>query len=235
MRTVIAIIDINDNVAIEEDIGTIDYLEREFGWLEQSEIYLRDAKILDNDDPCDKEAIELSEKIFSLGVNKMTGKERIFTKILDCGIDDLDLLDDIGYDMDESIDDLMANGILSLESIIRKTFEMAADELSEKLEENRNDIEEAIRAEIAFAIDEWVNSGGMTMEELEECEEHQSLLNDLSLLENGDLHPDTDFDYYINYLDTHVYMKHLDFYQRWMENELDEIEEKMGWYFQNID
>ena len=64
MRTVIAILELDDDKAIAEDLGTIEYLEREFGWLEQSGISLENAKILDDDDEYDTKAIELANKIF---------------------------------------------------------------------------------------------------------------------------------------------------------------------------
>ena len=64
MRKVIAIIEVNDSKAIEEGIGTIDYLEREFSWLSDSEVFLRNAKILDEDDVFDAKAIELAKEIF---------------------------------------------------------------------------------------------------------------------------------------------------------------------------
>jgi hypothetical protein len=64
MRTVIALLEIYDDKAIAEDLGTIEYLEREFGWLEQSGIRLDNARILDDDDEYDAKAIELANKIF---------------------------------------------------------------------------------------------------------------------------------------------------------------------------
>ena len=64
MRKLIAIIEVNDEVAIREGFGTIDYLEREFGWLSDSEIYLINAKILDEDDDFDAKAIKLASEIF---------------------------------------------------------------------------------------------------------------------------------------------------------------------------
>lgn len=64
MRTVIVMLKVDDDRAIAEDLGTIDYLEREFGWLEQSGISLQNARILDDDDKYDAKAIELANKIF---------------------------------------------------------------------------------------------------------------------------------------------------------------------------
>ena len=57
-------LEIDDSKAINEDLGTIDYIEREFGWLYASGIHLTDARILDNDDEFDAKAIELANKIF---------------------------------------------------------------------------------------------------------------------------------------------------------------------------
>ena len=65
MRKIIAMIEIDDSKAIKEDLGTIDYLDREFGWLLESGIILKEARILDDDDEYDVEAIELANKIFS--------------------------------------------------------------------------------------------------------------------------------------------------------------------------
>lgn len=64
MRTVIAILEIDDDKAIAEDLGTIEYLEREFSLIEQSGVFLQNAKILDDDDGHDAKAIELANKIF---------------------------------------------------------------------------------------------------------------------------------------------------------------------------
>jgi hypothetical protein len=64
MRTVIVTLEVDDDRAIEEGLGTLDYVEREFGWLKESGIFLDNAKILDDDDDYDAEAIELANKIF---------------------------------------------------------------------------------------------------------------------------------------------------------------------------
>lgn len=65
MRKVIAMLEVDDDRAIEENSGTIEYLEREFGWLEQSGVFLQNARILDDDDKHDVKAIELANKIFN--------------------------------------------------------------------------------------------------------------------------------------------------------------------------
>ena len=64
MRKLILLVDVDESFAIEEDIGTIDYLERKFGWLNDSGIYLDQARIVDEDDIEDKELVKLVDKIF---------------------------------------------------------------------------------------------------------------------------------------------------------------------------
>ena len=64
MRTVIALLEVDDDKAIAEDLGTIDYLENEMGWVAESGIFLQNARILDGDDEYDAKAIELANKIF---------------------------------------------------------------------------------------------------------------------------------------------------------------------------
>ena len=64
MRKVIVMLEVDDDRAIDAGLGTIDYVEREFGWLAESDIFLRDARILDDDDEYDVEAIKLAKKIF---------------------------------------------------------------------------------------------------------------------------------------------------------------------------
>ena len=64
MRKLILLVDVDESFAIEKDIGTIDYLEREFGWLNDSGIYLDQARIVDEDDAEDNELVKLVDKIF---------------------------------------------------------------------------------------------------------------------------------------------------------------------------
>lgn len=161
----------------------------------------------------------------------MTQLEAVITKILNCGTCDLSLLEDIEYDLDDIVQECMDDGCLSLKEIIRRVFYKAADDLQCAFDEREDSIRESILEAIASDKEEWVTSGEMTMEELEECDEYQELISDLRLIDSGELHPSEDIDFYSNCLDTHVYMKHIDFYRRWMEKEVDEIESNMGWMF----
>lgn len=65
-RNIIAALLVNDDLAVDEGLGTIDYLEREFDRLYDSGIILQNAKILDPDDKEDCKAVELCNEIFNV-------------------------------------------------------------------------------------------------------------------------------------------------------------------------
>lgn len=71
-RRILAELFVEDDRAIEEDLGTIDYVEREAGWMSESGIRVGDMRILDDDDPEDAKASDLADKIFNSEENKPT-------------------------------------------------------------------------------------------------------------------------------------------------------------------
>lgn len=71
-RRILAELFVEDDKAIEEDLGTIDYVEREAGLMSESGIRVGDMRILDDDDPEDAKARDLADKIFSSEENKLT-------------------------------------------------------------------------------------------------------------------------------------------------------------------
>ena len=71
-RRILAELFVEDDRAIEEDLGTIDYVEREAGWMSESGIRVGQMRILDDDDPEDAKASDLADKIFNSEENKLT-------------------------------------------------------------------------------------------------------------------------------------------------------------------
>lgn len=69
-RKILAELFVEDDRAIEEDLGTIDYVEREAGWMSESGISVGQMRILDEDDPEDAKASDLADKIFNSEENK---------------------------------------------------------------------------------------------------------------------------------------------------------------------
>ena len=64
-RRILAELFVEDDRAIEEDLGTIDYVVREAGRMSDSGIRVGDMRILDDDDPEDAKASDLAGKIFN--------------------------------------------------------------------------------------------------------------------------------------------------------------------------
>ena len=71
-RRILAELFVEDDRAIEEDLGTIDCVEREAGWMSESGIRVGQMRILDNDDPEDAKASDLADKIFNSEENDAT-------------------------------------------------------------------------------------------------------------------------------------------------------------------
>lgn len=71
-RRILAELFVEDDRAIKEDLGTIDYVEREAGWMSDSGISVGQMRILDDDDPEDAKASDLADKIFKSEENDAT-------------------------------------------------------------------------------------------------------------------------------------------------------------------
>ena len=156
----------------------------------------------------------------------MTTQEEILTNLLDCGTDDLKLLEDIKYDLDDILEYLKESGDFNINSIFREVFKKGAIDLNYAFREREEEIREQILEEMKTAKDEYPDY------DLENDEDYQTLVNDLNLLDNEKLNPIEDLDYYLNYSDTHVFMEHIDFYRRYIPNVVEEIETNMGWDFE---
>ena len=87
-RRILAELFVEDERAIEEDLGTIDYVEREAGWMSDSGISVGQMRILDDDDPEDAKASDLADKIFNSEENKPTSVYVVIAdSTLDCSTD----------------------------------------------------------------------------------------------------------------------------------------------------
>lgn len=87
-RRILAELFVDDDRAIEEDMGTIDYVEREAGWMSESGISVGHMRILDDDDPEDVKASDLADKIFNSEENDMISVYVVRAdSTLDCSTD----------------------------------------------------------------------------------------------------------------------------------------------------
>lgn len=63
-RRILAELFVEDDRAIKEDLGIIDYVEREAGWMSDSGIRIGDMRILDDDDQEDAKVSDFADTIF---------------------------------------------------------------------------------------------------------------------------------------------------------------------------
>ena len=84
-RRILTELFVEDERAIEEDLGTIDYVEREAGWMSESGIRVGQMRILDDDDPEDAKARDLADKIFNSEESKLTFVYVVRTDIINSG------------------------------------------------------------------------------------------------------------------------------------------------------
>ena len=84
-RRILAELFVEDDRAIEEDLGTIDYVEREAGWMSESGISVGHMRILDDDDPEGAKASDLADKIFNSEENDA---EIVWEVVIESALDD---------------------------------------------------------------------------------------------------------------------------------------------------
>lgn len=161
-----------------------------------------------------------------------TTQECMMMHLLNCGSSDLSLLEDINYDLDETIDYLVENNDLSFNSLLREVFRMGVQELDEYVQSNRLGIRGQIEDNLKWhqdVLDEgrWMDEDDWHYhnEEKDECEADLEILDKLAPLKQ--------YETYINYQDTSICIEYLPFYQKYFEYKIDDIEDKMGWCFGN--
>lgn len=158
--------------------------------------------------------------------NEMTTQEAVLCKLLNCGYLDLQLLDDIQYDLDDILEDMVECVDMNINSIFREVFRKGAEELHERYEMQKDDIRDLILEEIGGFEAE----AAKTQYDYEADEDYLRLKADLDMIESNRINPNDDLSYYLNYTDTHVLLpnKQLRFFRRWIEVDIKNIEDKMG-------
>ncbi len=122
--------------------------------------------------------------------------------ILNCGIDDLSMLDDAGADMFEIVDHMKFEGVeLSLNNILEEVFKEGIYRLEQAVKELRAELEKERKA------------GQMSDESADRWEK----------LDRYRLNPEEDFGYYVNCRDTSLY-----FYTDHKEEKQEIYEELFG-------
>ena len=168
----------------------------------------------------------------------MENREWLLTALLECGYADLSMLDNVGYDIEEIIADAIDNyGKVTLNTLLATIFVNGLCDLDSAYKENKDKIVSEINNEIKKLKAEYENDyPESTEEEWEDSGQYQEV-SDLQelLIDMNDFHPFSEGDYFINYLDSHIYMPHLTFYKKYMKDEVEKVEDNMGISFTEID
>lgn len=171
--------------------------------------------------------------------------EWVLMHLLKCGQGDLSILEDIEYDLDDILDELVERNDLSLENLIGEVFQKGIGDLcdlieSAKLEVIENlqildktlpkesDSDEVIDAKEA-AIDE--NDVYLSYKyDIEWGDKIPEYIEELSKID-----PLRDVNYYFNFLCTSIYFEnHKEIYSRFFRDQVAQIEGKIGFGFSNF-
>lgn len=129
--------------------------------------------------------------------------------VLDCGVDDLSLLDDAGADMFKTVQRMRDEGLeINLSGIIEEVFKEGIFQMSEKVKEEKKWLESLER------------SGDITAYGYKK----------LQAIRQHSLNPQTDFSYYLNFLDTHLSIDSgkREVYEEYFEQEMEDLSEYTG-------
>lgn len=138
----------------------------------------------------------------------ITNREDFLMQILHCGVLDLKLIDGVGYDWCDILDnDIFEGGVpFNLNNIMRMVFEYGFSQ-----------IEAAVDNRIDY-LEDTEKTYGLSDSQAEELEALRTL------------NPMEDFDSYHNYIDTHVWCEQNgDVYQKYMSEALDAFADGTGY------
>lgn len=142
--------------------------------------------------------------------------EEILMALLECGSMDLPILNDVGYDLKDIIDELIADDIKpTLNVITDKIFQRGQCELAAAVED---------------AIDERKDQQADTDDTGEGKAEYDRLKKEIDELES--LNPEEDMDWFCNCLDTSCWFSNNEeIYRRYIPEAISNIENSMGFEF----
>ena len=170
--------------------------------------------------------------------------EWVLMHLFKCGQCDLSILDDIEYDLDDILDELVENNDLSLSSLIRAVFQKGVNDLDELIKNIKPDVYEDLQI-LDETLPKESDSAEVIDKKESELDVNSYYLGNKYDIEWGDkipeyieelseINPNDDIEWYINCLDTHIYFtKHQDIYRRFFSDQISQIEDKIGFCFSN--
>lgn len=142
--------------------------------------------------------------------------EELLMVLLECDSLDLSVLDDVGYDLGEIAEELIAEGLKpTLNMIIGEIFRKGQLELEDAVEDK---IQEKKQEQDDLPDDEDYE------------EEYDRLQEEIDELES--LSPEEDMDWFCNCLDTSCrFSNNEEIYRKYLADEIKDIEDNMGFAF----
>lgn len=146
----------------------------------------------------------------------MNVRDDLLMTILECGSMDLGILDDVGYDLGEIVQDLIDMGLKpTLNAITNAIFIKGQYELQE-------------------AVEEKILEKKQEQDELSNCEGHENeyYISQKEIDELASLNPMEDMSWFCNCLDTSCWLEDNEgIYMKYLSEEIEEIENNMGFEF----
>jgi hypothetical protein len=148
------------------------------------------------------------------GTRIMANRDIVLMAVLECGTLDLEVLDDVEYDLGQIVDELFESEIKpTLNNIMATVFQKGVYELADY-------VEEEIQMQLAMKA-MFFNEGSM---EYAKCAEKVKELLTLC--------PEEDVGYYCNCIDTSVFFeKNEELYRKLLPDKIAKVEEHMGYSF----
>lgn len=169
--------------------------------------------------------------------------KRLLAHLLNCGTDDLSILDDIKYDIIDIVDDLSDDYFTpSLNNIIHEVFRKGIGELDDYIRDTKYDIIAELRiledglSERHDNVNDKIDALSSDIIDImqkygvEYSEDATRYISELK-----ELDPFDDIQYYENCVDSDIsIVKHVDIYRRFYADEIFDIEDMMGFTMLNM-
>lgn len=168
----------------------------------------------------------------------------VMMHLLQCGSCDISMLDEIEYNLDDILDELMENNCLSLENIVVQAVLKGVEELGKLINFIKPDVIEDLQI-LDETLPKQSDSDEVIDKKEAELDNNSYYLSHKYDIEWGDqipeyieaiskLNPSDDVQFYFNFLCSNIYFEnHGDIYRRFFNDQVSEIERKIGFYFSN--
>lgn len=165
--------------------------------------------------------------------------EELLSALLDCGTNDISIISDCGYDMDEIVEiSKEERGDVRLENLTCIIIERGLDDLEHsiktrirRIKDEYPNLDELMDNRDGDEYEEYIgqleDAGELSMEQFKDMDGILRAYRELDALEELNVHTDTEYSF--NYLATYVYfLNNEEIYREYCEDMLDEFERNTG-------